>query len=998
MPNAVKSIVKDNYLLTGDTSISVGSQAWFEWLSRAKKFSYKSEIGSFAARREKRRKSSYWYAYRRVGKVVKTYLGKTEELTPEKLEQAALSLAGQSLADRLTELPGQSEKCPVESRINKSILLSAKISLPELPNQLLPRPRLTRQIQTPITLISAPSGFGKSTLLNDWRQTCGIPVAWLSLDDSDNHLRRFWYSVLMALQTINPELGRDLLAYLDTESQINFAELVAQLTNDLVHQQMPSARFSLVLDNFQRINQADIYDSIQTWLDRFPPGMQLVILGHTNPPFSLGHLRANGLITEMDANDLRFTLAEGIDFLHQVKNVTSLSYDDLARLVRHSEGWAAGLTLAALALSKQENQRQFVDTFSGTHIYIREYFMETVMNRCSIEVQDFLFKTAILKQLTGSLCDAVTGRDDGEEMLFRLWQDNLFIVRLDERGWYRYHNLFAEMLLSQLQAHFPHEVPQLHKRAARWYRAQYASTDAVYHLLASEAWDEAALLMEEMALRELEQFGEDSRLLRWLQGLPASVVQKHKVLLIVYLRLGRVSLPRQQIERFIHQIETSLSSKPASQRTRDEQDVFIEIQRIQSSWQDTDPFTLPFEERNENAARWELLNGMRFMQSVYSPVPDSWEDQVTRLFHQAQTHHNLYLILLVGGVLAAHTFVKGQFRRSEKIARQVLELAVAQRGKLPETGSIALAVLSHIYLERNNMDLAEKYLTKAMEIDPNPTSSNILVQFAVQRTKMHMARGHFKEALDSIKSIRDLHARRPSGAWKEQDLFAYEAFVYIRKGDVSTAEQILIESEGAEHHGLLRLVHAEVLLEKKETEAAEKQLSSLVLQYPNGIRSEPLMRTRILLARALFEQHRINQALQVMKKAIRLAAPEKFFRPFVEGDDTCMQLLSLLLQTDRLTKEHQAFVKNVLRTSNYIQSDSQISQAEMTSLSISASISPREQEVLRLISAGYSNREIADGLSISQSTVKTHVGNIYNKLNVNSRIQAINRAKELGLV
>lgn len=997
MTGSTKTIVRDNFLLADETRIPVGSQSWFEWLSTARRFSFKSQKGNFVAQCEKRRNKAYWYAYRRAGKLHKVYLGKTEELTLERLERASFSLTGQKLLEQLPDQPVELEKIKVESRIDTSLLPLTKFNVPILPRQPIPRPRLTRRINTPLTLICAPSGFGKSTLLNDWKQTCGHPVAWLSLDDGDNHFLRFWHSISHALQTIDPELGMKFSTYLDTASLIQTSELVSHLTNDIVGHHASYPRLGLVLDDFHRINRAEIYDSLQAWLEQLPPNMKIVILGQTNPPLSLGHLRARGLVTELDANDLRFTLEEGVDYLRHYQREISLPYDDLAKLVRHTEGWAAGLTLTALALAKQEDHRQFIETFSGAHIYIREYFMETVLQRSSPEVQAFLFKTAILKQMTGSLCEAVTGQGGGAEMLSRLWQENLFIVRLEEQGWYRYHDLFAEMLLSQLQTRFPEEMPHLHRRAAQWYRTRYASADAIYHLLAIEAWEEAALLMEEMALRELEQYGEDSRLLRWLQELPASVVQKHKTLLFIYLRLAHVALPKHKIELFIDQVEANLEHRPPRQLTQDEHDVLVEIQRIRHIWEMGEPLILPERYGTENDAKWELLAGMHLLGQTLGLQTDTLEDQITDLYHRALTQRNLFVILMAGGSLARRIFLNGQLRRSEKIARQVLEQAFAMRGKLPEPASIALATLSQIYMERNEPGLAQKYLDQAIDVDPNPTSTNMPVQIAIQRIELQIMQGNFTEALANGKSVRQLHLQRPSGLWTDQDLLAYEAFIHIRMGDVLSAEQILGEA-GMEDHNLSQLVRAEISLARKQADAAERQLVTIISQYPYGVLSVPLLRARILLARALFDQHKISQALQAMKEVVRLAAPEQFYRPFLERSTMCPPLLSLALQSENLTGEARLFIKELLRLTNPIGADSGYAQIAIDALAASASISPREQEVLRLINTGYSNREIAGSLSISESTVKTHIGNIYYKLNVNSRVQAVMRAKELKLI
>ena len=997
MPRTIKPVVKDNFLFAGKDRIPVGSPSWYEWLFTTKRFSFKSQSGHFIAQCEKRRNKEYWYAYRRAGKLIKVYLGKTEELTLDRLEQASISISHQSLPRQTTIQPAAHEILSVESRIDTSFFPLTKINIPVLPRQLVARPRLTHRINASLTLIYAPSGFGKSTLLNDWTQTRGHPVAWLSLDEGDNHVVRFWYLVTRALQTVDPGFGNELLAYLATASPVQLHEIVSRLTNDLVQHQTSFPRIGLVLDDFHRIDRAEIYDSIQIWLEHLPHNLQLIILSHTNPPLSLGHLRARGLITELDANDLRFTLEEGIDYLRQYQE-TSLGYDDLAKLVKHTEGWAAGLTLTALALGKQEDHRRFVDTFSGAHIYMRDYFMETVLQHTSPEVEEFLLKTAILKHLTGSLCDAVTGQTGGAEMLGRLWQANLFIVRLEQQGWYRYHDLFAEMLLSQLQTRFASEIPRLHLRAAQWYREQYAPSDAIYHLLATGAWEEAALVMEEMALRELEQYGEDSRLLRWLQELPTDVVQKHKTLLLVYLRLADMALPRQKIQRFITHIETNLSTKPDFRQTRDEREVLLAIQRIRSTWEENDSSTRLSWDGTENDARWELLNGLHLLRQAYGPDPGLWERQVATLLHKAQSQGNLFVVLMAGGGLARRALVNGQLRRSERIARRVLEQALAQRANLPEPASIALATLSQLFLERNELRLAEKYLAQAMEVDPNPASTNMLVQIAIQRAKIQMAQANYAEALAIIQSIRALHQARPSGLWTDQDLVAYEALIYLRMGDIVSAGQLLDESENVRTHRLSQSVRAEILLVKKQAEAAEGQLRTALSQFPNEIPFEPLIPVRILLAQALFDQHKINQALQVMKEALRLAAPEQFIRPFLAGTTGCGPLLTLALEEKTLTGEARAFIKELLRLSGHSGNDRQLSQAETQALSEAASISLREQEVLHLISTGCSNREIARRLSISESTVKTHVGNIYCKLNVNNRIQAISHAKELKLI
>jgi LuxR family transcriptional regulator, maltose regulon positive regulatory protein len=983
-----------NLLQIGSANILVGSTEWFAWLTQNDRFRYKGKSGHFTAQREIRRNKTFWYAYRRRDrKLCKRYLGKSEELTPHRLEQASLALAGKSFLEALSE-PTFDRGAPAEARIDTSLLPKTKVNLPALPMHLVKRPRLSRQLNRPLILITAPSGFGKSTLLNDWSRNCSLPAAWLSLDQGDNHAIRFWQSVILALQTVHPQLGEGPFAYLQSESSIHFPDLVAWLTNEILSFEAEYPHLSLVLDDFHHIHVPEIFEAIQLWLERFPRNMQLILSGQGKPPLSLGQLRARGFVRELGASDLRFTTEEGIQYLQQFQSINHLAYTDLEKLVRHSEGWAAGLTLTALALSNQQDS-SLLDTFSGAHIYLREYFIETVLQETSPEIQNFLLKTAVLKNLTGGLCDAVTGQTGSSELLLKLWQEGLFITRLEMQGWYRYHDLFSEMLASLLQARHPDQVEDLHRRAAQWYRQQDAPADAIHHLLEIEAWEEAAALMESMALLELVQYGEDSRLLRWLMNLPESVVQKHKTLLFIYLRLADIALPRQQIERFIASIEDNLSNKASHLQTQDERDVLAEIHRIRREWEHGESISVSLPAGRQLDVRWEVLNGLNLLKHAYDMEPDQFEEQAADLFQKAQSQNNLFVVLMTGGGLARHALAVGRLRRSEKIARQVLEHALIQRGKLPEPASISLAALSQVYLERNELELAQKYLSQAQEVDPNPTSANMPVQIGILRSLIQCAQGQHDEALANIRAVRSAHFRRPSRAWSHQDLLAYQAFIHIRSSDIPAAEQILNDLESSGEHHLSRLARAEIMLEKNTAPAAEEQLRDLLDRYPNRIYFEPLMRARVLLAQALFAQHKVNQALQVITDAVRLAAPEGFYRPFLEGGVCCLPLLLLALKTEKLSPEARNFIQVLLDKTGICEEQQQISQAEIETLSTSASISQREQEVLALLTSGCSNREIAQKLHISESTVKTHLSKIYDKLGVNSRTQAARKAKEL---
>lgn len=1004
----MKPIVKDSILWAGEPETAVSLQIpldspqWNDWLFSHTQFKYKGAAGHFSARRETRHGSDYWYAYRRRnGKLHKVYLGKSEEITPDQLEQAAANLAGKTVLNQLTLFTEPPNSPTHKSWINGSLPALTKIRPPILPLNLITRPRLIQKISAQVTFICAPGGFGKSTLLNDWQQErSDIPVAWAALDADDNHLLRFWSTVIMALQAVVPGLGKDLLPYLQISSSMTPAmtpaEIVARLTNEIINTIQESTCIGLVLDDYHHIQHPDIHNSIQAWLEHLPPALQLIIAGRTRPPIALGHLRARGLVTELEMDDLRFTLEEGIDFLQQHIADQPLAYGDMETLVKRTGGWVAGLMLAVLALNKQQDRRHFLDTFNGAHIFLREYFLESVLHQQPTAIQNFLLKTSILKQLTGGLCDAVTGQSGGAQMLDRLWQENLFMVRTEEQTWYHYHDLFAEMLSGQLQMQFPDQIPDLHRRAAAWYRRQNASADAVRHLLAIEDWEEAAFLIEDVILRELAESGEDSRLLRWLQQLPESVFQHHKTLLFVYLRLAKLALHPAEVERFLHRLETNLIGKPDAAMTQDEMEVLAEVRTIRQRKMAGDTAV---SQAGVSDPRWQLLDALWIVEANYLPQTEEVGARLYEIYEQARAQDNLFVVLIAGADCANRAFLHGHLRQSEKIIYQVLQQSLTQRGKLPEPASIALIILSQISLARNELTQARQLLERATAVDPNPTSSNMLINTAIARAKLQATLGNHDAARSTIQAARALQAQRPSGVWRDQDLAAYEAMFCVPLENWGEVERLLNEVEEEEDCSLAQLVRTEMLLRQKQAAAAEEILWRLLAQNSCGIPNEPLLSARVLMALALFGQHKLNQARQALSEAIRLAAPERFIRPFLKYDTQLTPLLALLLHTETLTAESQDFIREILQVLGYQHNSADLPpQERLKSLTTAASITKREQEVLRLVSDGFSNREIGLELCIAPGTVKTHLANIYSKLDVNNRVQAMAEARMLQLI
>jgi LuxR family maltose regulon positive regulatory protein len=995
-------------------SIRVGSKRWSNWLADNRTFIFEGDAGHFSARREMRRGMPYWYAYRRrEGTLHKAYVGKAEDLTTDRLEQVSAQLAGQASPPRLPDtsnsqaLLASLEKAkPASAHLDESawstapFLLATKVQPPALPQNLMARPRLTGQMNGPLTLIDAPGGFGKSTLLNEWRsrfQTETRKLAWVSLDADDNEPGYFWMLVLSALQSASPIIGRTLPAHLPAPTPAALRQMVASLINAIAE----GNHIALILDDYHHIQTDAIHQTVSFLLEHLPPALQLIISGRTKPPFALGRLRAKGLVVELNTEDLRFTEEEGIAFLQQQMRENPLALGEMQALVKRTEGWAAGLNLVTLALNRQADKHQFVATFAGEHTYLREYFMEDVLQQQPPSVQGFLLKTSILKHLTGDLCDAITGQTGGQQMLQRLWRDNLFLVQLgDGQTWYRYHDLFAQALHSQLQAQFPDEIPHLHRRAARWYQAQGSPADAVRHLLALEAWEEAATLIEGVALRELQQHGEDSRLLRWLKQLPVTVVQQHQTLLSVYIRLANAALSPLELAQFLERVEQNLMAKPSTDQTPNEQEVLAEINRIRRLQAAGEPLSLGSEASEADDEEWPMMDLLVQSQTFGRHLAhDKAEAAAFRAFEMARSRGNLFVTLMAGGSCAHRLFLQGYLRRSEQVAHHVLQWVLAQRDTLPEPASILLMVLGHVYFERDQLAQARHLMAQAAEVDPNPTSTNLPMMRSILLARLQVAQREFAVAQTTIRAALHLNKERPSGMWTAQDLRAYQALICFRQGDFAEAERVLNELRDTETHDGSMLTRAEVLLAQAQYVLAENILTTLIERYPHGLKNEPLLGVRLMLAMSLFGQQKINQARQVMVKAVRLAEPEEFVRPFLDRGSQIVPLLTLVLQTEKLSAKAQQFIKKILQTlRDSYGTEISMPQKAFSALSTAASISEREQEVLRFVAAGLSNKEIATRLFVADSTVKTHLRNIYRKLDVNSRVQAVTRARTLKLL
>ncbi|MBX2865087.1 MAG: helix-turn-helix transcriptional regulator, partial [Leptolyngbyaceae cyanobacterium MAG.088] len=448
-------------------------------------------------------------------------------------------------------------------------LLETKLYLPKWTADQVSRPRLLNRIhpERKLTLVSAPAGFGKTTLLAEWVAAVATkPVAWFSLDQSDNDPAVFWTYLITALQKVQPSLSERALSLLQSSQPPTIESILMTLLNELA---TATEDIVLILDDYHRIDTQAIHSGIGFFLTHLPPQLHLIIASRADPPLSLARLRSCGDLTELRVTDLRFTSDEAATFLNQVMGLEILAAE-VSALEQRTEGWIAGLQLAALSLQGREDVSDFVAAFSGDDRYIVDYLLEEVLQRQPEYVRHFLLRTAILDRLSGSLCDAVTGQNDGQSMLETLERGNLFIIPLDnKRQWYRYHHLFADVLLAHALKECPEQMPALHGQASKWYEQNELFSDAIRHALAAKDFDHAVGLIEQVwpAMRNRQQ---ERTVLGWIKALPDSLIRIRPVLSVVYaialLNTGQTDLVEdrlQDAEQALAQTESSVTDQAA---------------------------------------------------------------------------------------------------------------------------------------------------------------------------------------------------------------------------------------------------------------------------------------------------------------------------------------------------------------------------------------------------------------------------------------------------
>lgn len=909
-------------------------------------------------------------------------------------------------------------------------LLATKLYVPQVRTALVPRPRLTRRLdegmERRLVLISAPAGFGKSTLLAEWAQLKSkasppFPIAWLSLDAGDNDPQRFWAYFVAALNKVRPGTGQDLLALLRAPQPPPADALLAELLNEIAA--MPGD-LALVLDDYHTISAHAIHDALAFLLEHLPPQMHLVIAGRTDPPLPLALLRSRGQSLELGAADLRFTADEAAAFLNRAAG-TALSPSDIAALEARTEGWAAGLQLAALSMQGVDDVSGFIRGFGGSHRYVFDYLAQEVLARQPESVQDFLVQTAILDRLCGPLCDAVMGiapaakRGHGQATLEHLEQANLFIVPLDhERHWYRYHHLFAEFLRGHLAQTRPGAAPTLHRRAAAWLAEHGLTPDAVGHALAAGDLEMAADLVEQAA-KEMFARSELIRLRGWLEALPIDAKARPR-LAMAQAWVTIATTPQRSIAALLDDIERGLQARPgdevrgalaevallravgAMNQGRFEECIAL-CRQAQTGLAGAEEGLFNSAIALRGTAAFNLGVAYEFtgdLQAASQALAEAAD-----LSRQAG---NLHLAPMALSRLANLQVIQGQLPRAGETYRLAMRLAEEMSKRPSPMAGQVFTGYGDLLREQNELDAAERYLVQGIELGRQWRNADALTGGYIGLARVRQARGDPDGAIQALEELAALSAgeempwTRPLVEVCRVRLWAAQRRLeplshWLASCGLSPAD-VPNPWREAEYVALAR-----ALIALGSGGEAAPLLQRLCALAEAGGRMGPAIEMLALQALALRADGQAAAARSALLRALSLAAPAGYVRTFLDEGEPMLDALSELAQGTELegpsqTAELRQFVERLLAAARTSPRPSSSIGSSSSASSLIEPLSGRELEVLRLVAAGRSNQEIAQALIVSPNTVKTHLKNIYAKLGAGSRTQAIARARELGLL
>ena len=904
-----------------------------------------------------------------------------------------------------------------------SPMLETKVHVPSPRDSLVARPRLLERLnritESKLTLVSAPAGFGKSTLLAEWLaipRDDGWLAAWLSIDEADKEPAAFWTYLIAALRTVVPDIGEGSISLLESP-QLRIESVLAPLLNELAA--MPDD-VVLVLDDFHVIDAPAIEEGVAYLLDHLPGRMHLVIATRADPALPLARLRARGDLLEIRAADLRFTLEEASTYLSDVMGLR-LGARDVAALEGRTEGWIAALQLAGLSMQGRDDVATFIAGFAGDDRYIVDYLVEEVLQRQPDHVRTFLLETSILDRMSGPLCDAVTGRDGGKAMLEALDRGNLFLVSLDDRRrWYRYHQLFADVLRARLFDEQPGRVPDLHRRASDWYEHNGDRSEAIRHALAGEDFDRAASLIE-LAVPALRQGHQEVTALRWLRALPDEVIGRRPVLSVAYawalLSIGELEDVARRLgdgERWLtatHGVPDEAGAGRPEMVVVDRREfsllaALIAVYRAVLAQIRGDVATTVRHAR-------EALNLAPEDDDLLRGAAEALLGLATWASGDLETAHRIYAAgmarvqrsgslsdaLGAAIALADIRITQGRLRDAIRTYEQALQLSAKHGEPVLRATADMYVGLSDLAREQGDLQAATRHLQASKDLGEHMGYPQNRHRRHVVTARIRQAEGDLDGALDALHEAQRLYM--PDFIPDVRPLPAQEARILVRQGRLAEAnawararglspQDDLTYLREFEHVTLARVLLAQSTLDRSDGSARDALalLGRLLRAAEDGQRTGNVIEILVLLALAHQVRGDMPAALAALGRALALGEPEGYVRVFLDEGPP----MAALLQDAANRGIAPDYVRRLLTAS--VRPEDYAGNQE----ALIEPLSDRELDVLRLLGTDLAGPEIARELVVSLSTVRSHTKSIYAKLGVNNRRAAVTRAEELDLL
>jgi LuxR family transcriptional regulator, maltose regulon positive regulatory protein len=902
-------------------------------------------------------------------------------------------------------------------------LLETKFHVPRRRRGLVTRPRLSQRVaggaESPLTLVSAPAGFGKTTLLAEWvaaGAAVGQATAWLSLDQRDNDAGLYWTYVVAAVRTADETIGAGALSLLESQ-QASMEAVVSSLLNDL---QTLAKDVVLVLDDYHVIEASEVHEGMTFLLEHLPPRVHVVIAGRADPPLPLARSRGQGDLAEIRAADLRFTPDEAAAYLTEVMGL-ALTAHDVAALEERTEGWIAALQLAALSLQGRDDVAGFIAGFAGDDRYIVDYLVEEVLARQPEQVRRFLLQTSILERLSGPLCDAVTGQDGGKAQLAELKRGNLFLVPLDDRRqWYRYHQLFADVLRTHLLDEQPGDVPLLHARASGWYEQNGRRPEAIRHALAAGDFERAADLVE-LAIPAMRRGRQEAAMRAWLQALPDEVIEVRPVLSVglagAILAVGDFEPGRlEEAERWLDATQRWLDSTTgAAQLVVDDNEELrripgmIDVYRAALDLAGGDVSgaighaaqaleLLPADDHLGRAAAAGFVGLTSWATGDLDAAHVAWSECVAGLRRAGHIADTLGCTI----ALADIRITQGRLGEAMRTYEQALQLATEQGGVvLPGTADMYVG-MSELHCEWDDLTAATQSLMMSQELGEQAGLAQNRYRWRVAMARVRQTEGDLPGALDLLNEAQRLYVGdyfpnvRPVPAMRARVLVASgewgAARDWVGERGLTVADDLSYLSE-FEHITLARVLLAQYAAQQDPGRLDEVMdlLERLLQGAEEGDRTGSVI--EILVTQAVAHQTRGDKAAAVtsLQRALRLAGPEGYVRVFVDDGPPMASLLAAVGKQSASAGIAPDYLRRLLRAVDRTHDAAPLQQDLIEPLS------ERELDVLRLLRTDLDGPDIARQLFISLNTLRTHTKNIYAKLGVNNRRAAVRRGAELDL-